>query len=218
MTENRGVPVEIETALNQQRGITGSVGIADADQITAKQVAAGDTDAWRRFFDRYSPWVYRFAYRHLDQNRADAEDLCSDIMLAAAKSIGKFDPARGDLDAWVFGLARHRLSHFCRGRRIELPLIPDLVEHSSNTETTSFTGLEDHIQMKEVVNRALASLPERQATALVAKYVEGYTTDELAARIQVSPKAAESLLSRARATFRSSFTTLLGSHGGGHCG
>ena len=179
-------------------------------------IAEGDTDAWDRFFDQYSPWVYRFAYTHLNGNHADAEDLCSDIMLTAAKSIGKFDAGRGELDLWVRGVARHRLARFCRSRRIELPLIPDLVDQSSDSETTS-AGLADQAQVRDVVDRALACLPERQATALIAKYVEGYTTDELAQQAQSSPKAIESLLVRARTAFRSAFNRLLdGSPGGTH--
>jgi len=207
--------VEIETALKQQCSITRTANTVDLDQEMARQIVAGDTDAWSRFFDRYSPWVYRFATRHLDGNRADAEDLCSDVMLTAAKSIGKFNPRLGDLDAWVYGLARHRLSRFCRGRRAELPLIPDIADNSSDSETLLFTGLAESLQTKDVVNRALASIPERQASALVAKYVEGYTTDELARRTQSSAKAVESLLSRARAAFRSAFNSLPGSSIGG---
>ena len=203
--------------LNQQYDVAGSVDVADSDEALARLIAAGDTDAWDRFFDRYSSWVYRFAYRHLNGNHADAEDLCSDIMLSAAKSIGKFDSRRGDLDAWVFGLARHRLSRFCRSRRIELPLIPDIIDQSSDSDST-FPSMADDFHTKDVVNRALASLPERQSNALVAKYVEGYTTDELARRIQSSPKAVESLLVRARAAFRSAFNSLLdGTPGGGNC-
>lgn len=204
--------------LDQQAGIADSTDLLNNDQALARAIAGGDTNAWDRFFDRYSPWAYRFAYRHLNGNHADAQDLCSDIMMTAAKSIGKFDPKRGSLDMWLHGLARHRLSRFCRSRRIELPLITDVVDQSSCSET-SYASPADEVQAKYVVNRALASLPERQATALVAKYVEGYTTDELARQIESSPKAVESLLVRARAAFRSAFISLLDdTKGGGNCG
>ena len=206
--------MEIEVTLNRQHGIERQAEVTDTGEALARMIAAGDTEAWDRFFDRYSSWVYRFAYAHLNGNRADAEDLCSDIMLTAAKSISKFDPVRGELDLWVRGVARHRLARFCRSRRIELPLIPDLVDQSSDSETTS-ASLADQVQVRDVVNRALACLPERQAAALVAKYVEGYTTDELARQAQSSPKAIESLLVRARSAFRSAFNRLLdGSPGG----
>jgi RNA polymerase sigma-70 factor (ECF subfamily) len=186
----------------------------DADELLACRIADGDTDAWDRFFHRYSSWAWRFSYRHLNGNRADAEDLCSDIILTAARGIGKFDPRRGDLDAWVYGLARNRLSRFCRSRHVELPLVPDIVDLSSDSESSS-TGMLEKIQQRDVVNRALSCLPERQANVLIGKYVEGYTTEELARRIESSPKAVESLLVRARAAFRTAFNRLADvGHGG----
>ncbi len=206
--------MEIPVTLNGQRLAEEQAEATDTGEALARRIAMGDTDAWDVFFDTYSPWVYRFAYAHLNGNRADAEDLCSDIMLTAAKSIGKFDPKRGELDLWVRGVARHRLARFCRSLRIELPLIPDLVDQSSDSATAS-VEMSDQLHVRDVVNRALACLPERQATALIAKYVEGYTTDELARQAQTSPKAIESLLVRARAAFRSAFSSLLDGSAGG---
>lgn len=206
--------MEVEVALDRKRVAGGYADATTTDRALAHNIAAGDTDAWNRFFDRYSSWTYRFAYRHLNGNSADAEDLCSDILLTAAKSVKSFDPGRGDLDAWMCGLARHRLARFCRGRRIELPLIRDLVDQSSDSETTA-SSLADMVCTKDVVNRALACLPERQAAALIGKYVEGYTTDELARQTLSSPKAIESLLVRARSAFRSAFTRLLDDSPGG---
>ncbi len=212
--EPRGVILETEVTVSRRNGTAATADTIDTDDVLARRIAAGDVDAWDRFFDRYSSWTYRFAYTHLNGNRADAEDLCSDIILTAAKSIGKFDPDRGGLDAWVGGIALHRLSRFCRRRRVELPLIPDIVDRSSDPEPAS-CNLADQVHVEDAVNRALASLPQRQAAALVAKYVEGYTTDELAEMIQASPAAAQSLLARARASFRSVFSTLMGDSPGG---
>lgn len=206
--------MEIEAALCRKQGIVESVSDAGSDQALARKIAAGDLDAWDRFFDRYSSWSYSFAYRHLNSNHADAQDLCSDIMLTAAKSIGSFDFKRGCLDAWLHGLARNRLCHFCRSRRIELPLIPDIIDHSSHSDSASF-DISDITHTKDVVNRSLASIPCRQAEALIGKYVEGYTTEELALQMGISVKAAESLLFRARESFRSVFESLMADDLGG---
>lgn len=140
-------------------------------------------------------------------NHADAEDLCSIIMIAAARSIGKFNSKKGSLDAWMFGLARKRLAQFCRDRRMHFPLIPDVSDQSSATETTHVYNVDDAL-LKDVVNRAISVLPERQASVLIAKYVDGYSTDELAEIMGSTNKAVESLLGRARIAFRSAFDRL----------
>ena len=212
------MPLEIEVNLGQLQNVHQIEEQIEQDNDLARRIAGGDADAWDMFFDRYSAWIYRFAYYHLDRNCSDAEDLCSDILMTAAKSIGKFDPRRGDLDSWLFGLARHRLARFCRGRRIELPFVPDIVDHFSSSEPMD-SSLADKVGLRDMVNRTLASIPNRHAAVLVAKYVEGYTTEELARQSEISTKAVESLLVRARAAFRSAFDRLLsGSTGGDNRG
>jgi RNA polymerase sigma-70 factor (ECF subfamily) len=76
-------------------------------------------------------------------------------------------------------------------------------------------GPADAAGVRDAVNRALASLPDRQASVLIDKYVSGYTVEEIARAAQSTPKAVESLLARARVAFRSSFKALMGSRPGG---
>jgi RNA polymerase sigma-70 factor (ECF subfamily) len=186
----------------------------DSDQALARRIAAGDTASWQTFFDRFFPWTYRFAYRHLGGDRADAEDVTSDILLAAVRSLSRFDARRGTLDVWLLGLARHRLARFCRKRRREPPRWADL----ERADVPEIRPLVDQALTRDAVNRALASLPERQAAALVGKYLLGRSVEEIAASTHTTPKAVESLLSRARAAFRSAFMSLSerGSGGGPH--
>lgn len=180
--------------------------ISDAD--IAKQIANGDTQAWNQFFTRYSVWVYRFAYYHLNRNHADAEDLCSDILLAAAKSIHNYDPVRGSMDFWMLGLAKHRLYRFCKMRSREIPFIPEFAESGSWESMDDMSSMMEMIVVKDAVNEVLSVIPERHATALVGKYVDGYTTEELARIQNTTPKAMESLLTRARNSFKAVFNDL----------
>jgi RNA polymerase sigma-70 factor (ECF subfamily) len=187
----------------------------DTDQALATAVASGDRQAWERFFDVYGDWAYRFSYSHLGGNRADAEDLCSDIMMTAACSIKRFDHRQGTLDQWLLGLARHRLAGLCRERRLALPVVPELAASNPGTDEVVGNVPTDESLIRDLVGRALSSLPARQAAVLIGKYVSGYTVDELARETRSSSKAVESLLSRARAGFRAAFRRLAGSGSGG---
>ncbi|MDO8684502.1 MAG: sigma-70 family RNA polymerase sigma factor [Armatimonadota bacterium] len=200
--------VDKATSFSESSGMDQS-GALEQDKALASQIALGDVDAWDRFFDRYSPWVYRFAYWHLRCNREDAEDLCSDILMTAAQCMKQYDSAKGILDVWLHGVARHRLARFCRGRRIELSLIPDIDHPSSNNDTERISEFAETVHTRDIVNRTLANLPERQANVLIGKYVEGYSMEELARMSETTPKAIESLLVRARSAFRSAFNTLM---------
>lgn len=193
--------------------VTSINAIDNHDQEMVRNIQAGNQEAWRCFFDRFSPWVYRFAYWHLNSNHADAEDLCSDIMLTAVNCIHQYNAKRGDLDSWVYGIARHRLSKYCRSKNRELPITPEL--QLSSDRASSHTNIIDNTHLNELVNRTLASLPERQSTALVEKYVNGCSTDEIAVSLGSTTKAAESLLGRARKRFQSVFNLLLTTGNGG---
>ena len=199
--------------IDRQNGSAPDAESHDGDEALARRIAAGDTDAWDGFFEHYAPWAYRFALRHLAGNHADAEDLCSDILMTAARSMKQFHRARGTLDAWLLGVARYRLARFCRRRRLELPLIPEIAAAANPGPATADAG--DAALTRDLVNRALACLPQRQAAVLVGKYVAGYTMDELARSTRTTRKTVESLLTRARAGFRSAFQALLDGTSGG---
>jgi RNA polymerase sigma-70 factor, ECF subfamily len=175
-----------------------------SDIELARFVLNGDKNAWEMFYVRYSNWCYRFAYWHLNANLADAEDLCSEILIEAARNIGSYQASKGDLDGWMHGLAQNQLAHFCKKRNRGNQVLPEL----KDTISVSFT---QKVETKQAVNQALASLPQKQAAALIEKYVKGYSTEELAKRNGTSLKAAESLLTRARGSFKNAYGKISGS-------
>lgn len=178
-------------------------GQPDSDLALVSKMLTGNGEAWTDFYQRYLVWIYRFAYYNLGRRHADAEDLCSEILMTAAKGISNFDSKRGNLDAWVLGVAKDSLRRFCRRRSMEI--LSDARAIDLNAPST---GSDEEALRRIAVNRALACLPERQASALVDKYVGGYSTEELASMNGTTPKAMESLLTRARESFRTALTRL----------
>ena len=58
------------------------------------------------------------------------------------------------------------------------------------------------------VRSTLDQLPQKYAVALEMKYIGGYSVVEIAERLGIGEKAAESVLSRARAAFKEGFRSL----------
>lgn len=199
---------DCDMILAEQPELSRDAESVNSDEALAGAVAKGDLDAWGRFFDRFLPWTYRFAYYHLGMNRADGEDLCSDILEIAARSIGNYDATRGTLDVWMLGVARHRLARFCRRRRMEVPETPEVIESAQGDVRVS--SLEDQVLTREQVHCVLTGLPERQATVLIGKYLEGYSVEQLARMLETTPKAIEMLLRRGRQAFRAAFDATTG--------
>jgi RNA polymerase sigma-70 factor (ECF subfamily) len=63
-------------------------------------------------------------------------------------------------------------------------------------------------ELARVVQVTLDCLPEPYGDALEWKYIQGWSVDEIAGRLEVGPKAAESLLTRARQAFRDAFAAM----------
>ena len=86
--------METEIGVIPNTDVVEDVEDTQSDAWIARNRPKGRQGAWDRFFDRYLRWTYRFAYYHLNENHTDAEDLCSDILLAATQSIKRYDPQR----------------------------------------------------------------------------------------------------------------------------
>jgi DNA-directed RNA polymerase specialized sigma24 family protein len=68
-------------------------------------------------------------------------------------------------------------------------------------------------ELSQLVQVALDALPFHYSSALEWKYIEGLSVKEIASRLELGLKAAESLLTRARQAFRDSFLTLTSDSG-----
>ena len=63
-------------------------------------------------------------------------------------------------------------------------------------------------ELARFVRLTLEYLPTKYATALELKYIRGCSVDEIGEQLNISTKAAESVLSRARAAFKEGFRSL----------
>ena len=165
------------------------------DRIAAGLVA-GDAAAWQRLYDAYFDRVWRIVAARL--GAADAADVVQEVFLAAAASAGRYDPARGTLWAWLWGIVRNEVASHCRRRgRLRETVLDDRC-HDEPSPPMVVQSRED----AERVRRILARLPEEQDDLLTLHYLDGTPTDELAALHGCSEQAIRSRLMRARAAFR----------------
>ncbi len=125
--------------------------------------------------------------------------------MIAVRKLNTFDPARGSFGAWLQGilsrvLANHRRK-WARRDATELA-VPDASELAPKAVAAH------DISDPELMAYAFTALPDHYQEAIRAKYVDGMTTQEIAAQSKKTPKAVESLLGRARAAFRRAYAQL----------
>jgi RNA polymerase sigma-70 factor, ECF subfamily len=176
---------------------------------------AGSDEAFEEFFDRYFPGLFRFALSRLGE-----EDGAEEAAQAAlARALSRLQTYRGEaaLFTWLCTFCRHEIAALVGKRRragTAVALVEDAPEVRAALEvlaTADASGPDDALRRREtarLVQATLDALPPRYGNALEWKYVQGLSVREIAERLAVGPKAAESLLTRAREAFREGFSSV----------
>lgn len=190
--------------------------MAETDLELVRRLLSGDEAAFARFFDATYPVLYRFALVRLRFDRDAAGDVAQ---AAICKALSKLHTFRGEaaLLTWLCTFCRRELYAHCRkhDRRVEVELVEDAPEIHAALESLRLSTSEDldtsldRGKVASLVQRVLDHLPPHYADALEWKYMDEMTVQEIATRLGVGTKAAESLLTRARQAFRDAFQTVL---------
>lgn len=162
-------------------------------------VLAGDEQAWRHWYEECYDGVYAYVLWRCGNLRDHADELVQETWLTAVRRLGTFEPARGSFAGWVRGIAAALArNHFRRASRRRTQALPEGLAGPAEDDL-------ERREQAEQVARALACLPEHYEAVLRAKYLDGASVDDIAQARGESPKAVESLLSRAREAFRAAF-------------
>lgn len=185
------------------------------DRALARRVASGDKAAFDGFFKEYFPRLYRFTLLRVDNDPALAEEIVQRTMCIVVRKMGGF---RGEalLFTWLCQICRNEMSAVFRERRIEMQ--SDLAVEDHPDVQAALESLMANDQRPETARRreeiarfvrlTLEHLPANYATALEMKYIHGNSVVEIASELGLGTKAAESVLSRARAAFKEGFRSL----------
>jgi RNA polymerase sigma-70 factor (ECF subfamily) len=165
-----------------------------------------DAFAWDEFYDEHAAELYGFVSRLLRGDPQTVADVFQDTWLDAINHIGQFDPERGELRSWLYGIARRRVALHWR-RRLARGGTGEAARENISVESLDGAVVPDdaieHLEQAAVVQASLLALPPERRQVLVQKYVEELSVAQIAERNGKSPKAVESLLSRARGQLRS---------------
>lgn len=170
---------------------------AEDERRLHRAVLVGDERAWRSLYDATSAGLDAYVLWRCAGLRDVADDVVQETWLIAVRRIGSFNPNRGRFLAWLRGIAANVLRGHFR-RKLTQPLVGDA--HPARVATDS----EEREQAEEIA-RALALLPEDHESLLRAKYLDGLSVAAIAADWVATPKAVESLLTRAREAFRKAY-------------
>lgn len=185
----------------------------DDDAALVGRMLAGDERAFDQFFESYFDRVFRFAVRR-SGDRDAAQDVAQATLVSAVRKLHTW---RGEaaLFTWLCTICRRELIaawHRTRrepatgapGERIDArPVLEQLAAGGDAPDRAL-----ERRELSHLVQLTLDDLPDRYGDVLEWKYIDGRPVSEIAERLQASPKAVESMLTRARHAFRRGFTEM----------
>jgi RNA polymerase sigma-70 factor (ECF subfamily) len=179
-----------------------AAGPAPADAALVREIAAGSEPALAALYYRHAAGLYRVALG-VTGDRQVAEEVVQETFLALWNRAERFDPALGELAAWLSVIARNRARDRQRAARRRIPagafsdLVGDAPDEGGMLDWLVAAGeplavgsveaspellvldAEAATRMAELV----AGLPDSERDVLVLAYGEGLTQSEIAARL-----------------------------------
>ena len=180
-------------------------------------------------FQRFQTPIINFVFR-LVGNREQAYDLAQDVFVKAYKALaGGTKIHAGALSAWLYRIAANTATDALRRKKLIawLPLslfnedrgvgagVGSPGELGGSGAEDGFPGaaslydggsynggrFEQRVADREIVDKVLSKLPEKYATCLLLYEHEGFSCNEIADILKVSPSAVKMRLMRARERF-----------------
>jgi len=171
------------------------------DSELLRLMLAGDEEAFALLYRRRQGGIYRFALQ-MSGSKSIAEDVTQEVFLFLMREGHVFDPAKGALSAFLFGVARN---HVLRRLRVEHLLAP-LGDDSEDVATfsqpsTDMCPLEDLTRAEtiEAVRKAVLSLPAKYREVVVLCELQDVSYGETAEILGCAIGTVRSRLHRARA-------------------
>ncbi len=175
-------------------------GVDSADEL---QAALADDVAFERWYRALLPRVFGYLMVRTGGNIELSEELAQQTFIAAIDQRARFD-GRSDSATWLCGIARHKLAdHFRRrGRddRRRMHLDVHQIEVAAAPDATRLD-----VGEREQIEQALAKLPAAQRAVLMFVALDDLSVAEAARLMGKTELAAQSLLHRARETFRRAY-------------
>ncbi len=166
----------------------------DEERSLVQRAIRHDREAFARLYDRFVDKIFKYIYYKVG-TRAEAEDLTAQVFMKAWEAIGHYQWMDRPFAAWLYRIAHNSVVDYFRTRRdvTSLENIPFLEEENVVT-------LEEMTQQHmtaEVLRRAIRRLTQDQQRVIILRFLEGYSTEQVAQILSKQPGAVRTLQHRA---------------------
>lgn len=166
-----------------------------------KRILNGDSKAVIQFYKSYSPKILSYLSKKLPRLE-DAQEITNDVFLEAIDSLYLLRKEQSTL-SWLYRIAHNKMVDFYRKKKIKsvlLSQLPFLQIVASEMSQPEFQFEKNKI--RDGIETSLLNLPENYRRILKLHYEERIPIKQIAIILNLTFKATESLLFRARQSFK----------------
>jgi len=163
-------------------------------------IGSGDSESLGLLYDATLSRCYALAMRILRDPQA-AEDVCEDVYLQVWHQAVRFDPARGNVLAWLLTICRSRALDHLRRRKLE-ETRDDVETLLAFHEAPDPFDLVDGLVASSRIGEAVGRLSGAQRQVIGLAFYRGMTQQEIAAHLEMPLGTVKSNTRRALAALR----------------
>jgi RNA polymerase sigma-70 factor, ECF subfamily len=175
-------------------------GLTTGDGDLLRSISGGDEGAFLAFYRRHQGRVFRFALQMSGQVEI-AEEVTQDVFMMVMRSSSKYDPKRGSVGAYLYGVARNFVLRRLQQERPYLTTLDDPESEYAGAVADDPGPLSDLTRNERIesLRRAVLTLPPAYREVVVLCDLHELDYAEAAASLECAIGTVRSRLHRARA-------------------
>ncbi len=172
---------------------------------------------FKNIYEQYKNLVFNLSLQYV-LNSADAEDITQEVFVKVYQRFHQFNSQKSSLRTWICRIAINSCLDFLKTKKTKkrFGLLSSIFQHNSNEPISEVITIDhpgigaEHKEALHNLLRIIYALPENQKTAIILSKMEDRSQKEVADIMQISVKAVESLLQRAKQTIQKKLAAIEG--------
>lgn len=148
---------------------------------------------YEQMYQAYYQSVYAFVRSRVGQVEA-AQDLTSDVFLAAYRNWEKFDPQIGSISTWLYCITRNRIKNYYRSQREQVSM--EEMQEKGELPLLDSNQAQQITELRDALARVLELLPDKNRQIVVLRYFGGKSNQEIAEIMGITHENTRVMLTR----------------------
>ncbi len=174
------------------------------DRELIRQLGKGNKEAFAECYKRFQSPIFRFVW-HMTSDPATAEEVTQEVFVRLIANPKRYDPVKGSLAAYLFGIARHATRQRTQHCRTDISLEEEYLLNAAESGLVSDFDLlsdVDHREQLDCLHKVILALPEPYREVVVLCDLEELSYPDAGALLGCPPGTVASRLHRAHTMLR----------------